>query len=154
MFRICKSPKKIVEELLDKAIEDGECWLCHLAPNAKGYSNVTVGGRTGDKWRVHRLVYTIINGPIPDGQIILHKCDTPRCIRPDHLTCGTHAENIQDMINKGRSKLANPRTDHVHREQILALHKQGLDRFTIARQLFVSPSTVWNYVSPRGPYYG
>lgn len=140
------------EWLIKNAIVNGDCWECHLAPVPKGYCYTQVGGREGIKWRVHRLIWTVINGPIPEGKIILHTCDNRKCIRHDHLVCGTEADNTEDMMSKGRGKNI-PRTDHIHRERITQLHKDGLSRLEIAEKLMISASTVWNYVSPRGPYY-
>jgi hypothetical protein len=51
---------------------------------------------------VHRLVWSIANGEIPDNMKICHKCDNPSCININHLFMGTQKENIQDAITKGR----------------------------------------------------
>lgn len=50
----------------------------------------------------HRVSWIIENGPIQDGMFVCHKCDNPRCVRPDHLFLGTAADNVHDMIEKGR----------------------------------------------------
>lgn len=50
----------------------------------------------------HRLVWKFVNGEIPDGKIIMHKCDVPSCINPSHLCLGTHAENAADKVAKMR----------------------------------------------------
>ena len=54
----------------------------------------------------HRLAYTLAVGPIPPGAILLHSCDTPACVRPDHLRPGTRRENSQDMISRGRRPIS------------------------------------------------
>lgn len=51
---------------------------------------------------VHRYSYTMNVGPIAKGLFVCHKCDTPLCVRPDHLFLGSQQENLDDMARKGR----------------------------------------------------
>jgi hypothetical protein len=139
------------KELLSKATKVGDCWLCHLAPSTKGYCNVSFGRAV--KIQAGRVVLFAIEPDMPHELLALHTCDNRRCIRPDHLFSGTAQNNTDDMIAKGRDKLVQPRTDHRYRDDILKLQAEGLNRFEIAEKLFISPNTVWNYISPRGPYY-
>ena|SRR5215475_4242906 len=53
-------------------------------------------------WRAPRFIWTQLHGPIPKGQSVLHKCDNPPCINPDHLWLGTQSENLHDAFVKGR----------------------------------------------------
>ena len=77
-----------------------DCWECvsHTKDKA-GYPVIT---RMGRFWRLSRYIYTISKGEIPDGLLILHACDNPKCMNPDHLSAGTSAENSRDMTQKGR----------------------------------------------------
>ena len=72
-----------------------------------GYLSVSVNGK---KFKVHRLVAMLFHGlNIQDTRsIVLHKCDNPKCINPEHLKIGTQKDNIQDCIAKNRFK-APPR---------------------------------------------
>lgn len=71
------------------------CWEWVGNKNYSGYG-------TYNKQRAHRLVYKLLNGEIPNGMHILHKCDNRACVRPEHLYAGTHTDNMKDKVNKGR----------------------------------------------------
>lgn len=58
------------------------------------------------------------HGPIPDGQIVLHKCDVPGCVNPDHLEAGTHAENMLQMVLRGRGKAGHDAAPYPTNEEI------------------------------------
>lgn len=60
-----------------------------------------------DSFLAHRISYMMSRNDyeLPEGMVVMHSCDNRKCVNPDHLTLGTHKENLQDMINKSR---ANP----------------------------------------------
>jgi len=75
------------------------CWDCGGTRNRFGYGVITFGGKLR---RVHRLAYETWVGPIPEGQVVRHKCDNPPCINPEHLETGTHQDNMDDKMERGR----------------------------------------------------
>lgn len=64
-----------------------------------GYGRISYRGK---QWRAHRLAYTLLWAQIPAGLDLMHSCDNPLCINPNHLRPGTHAENIAEAYQKGR----------------------------------------------------
>lgn len=72
------------------------CWLWTGSLLNYGYGAFSPGGRA------HRFAYSAFKGPIPEGVFVLHRCDVPSCVNPDHLFLGTRADNVADMMQKGR----------------------------------------------------
>lgn len=89
-----------IQRLFAKIKKTESCWLWLGRPGPGGYGRIMVRRK---KWQAHRLLWTVVNGMIPAGLFVLHKCDNASCVRPDHLFLGTQKENLHDMSNKGRS---------------------------------------------------
>ncbi len=79
------------------------CWLWIGGWSRKGYGRTTGNGLSV---LAHRIFYSAHVGPIPDGMMVCHKCDTPACCNPAHLFLGTAADNNDDMVAKKRSRAA------------------------------------------------
>ena len=81
---------------------DTTCWIWIGAHRHKlGYG----GFWNGKKWDyAHRVSYELFKEPIPNGYEVIHTCDNPFCVNPDHLLAGTHTDNMVDAKTKGRIK--------------------------------------------------
>ncbi len=90
------------ERFWTKVDKTGDCWIW-TAASLGGYGQFgTEHGTSG----AHRFSYGLANGPIPSGLNVCHSCDTPLCVKPDHLFVGTQQENVIDSYDKGRHKMS------------------------------------------------
>lgn len=99
-------PAKLTPEKFWSMCEKREnsCWEWTRCLHKDGYGQLSYHRKF---WLAHRLAWHLARGPIPKGICVCHKCDNPKCINPDHLFIGSHAENMSDMKNKGRRKNIN-----------------------------------------------
>ena len=98
----------IRDRFFSKVEKTKSCWLWVGAKTGNGYGAIKVNGKMRP---AHRVSYELHLGPIPDGLIVLHKCDNPGCVRPMHLRAGTHKDNTADMIRKNRQGVIDYRSE-------------------------------------------
>jgi hypothetical protein len=134
-----------IERLESKFIPEPNsgCWLWTGWLFATGYGGFDYEGRT---CLAHRASWLLHRGDIPDGIQVLHRCDNPCCVNPEHLFLGTPADNMQDKIGKGRhSRRHGERnamatlTDEVVRNIRAAVGTQR----AVAARFGVSGAAVW-----------
>lgn len=94
--------------LIDKTIPVPESgcmlWEGFWHPRS-GYGRAYNRGNSPTYAQAHRAVWEEINGPIPEGMKLLHRCDTPPCCNPQHLFLGTQTDNMRDMAAKKRGNM-------------------------------------------------
>jgi hypothetical protein len=99
------------------------CWLWPGAAHDVGYGRVWFDGRVRP---VHRVAWALTKGEPPAHLCVCHRCDTPACANPAHLFLGTHKENAEDKVRKGRHRFvalrgADHPTIHTTVEEALAI---------------------------------
>jgi HNH endonuclease len=118
------------------------CWLW-MAATTKGYGTFALASK---QVQAHRIAYQITNGPIPDRMLVLHTCDTPACVNPNHLVIGTQSDNIKDMWERGRARGGQGNTQghpqptlrKLTMEQVRAIRASDRSISALARQYGVA----------------
>ena len=89
----------IKEKLNERFILKGSCWEYAGSKDNCGYGRIYLEGKNHT---AHTVAYSVFKGVIPKGLHVLHSCDNPCCINPDHLSLGTHQENMKHKSLRGR----------------------------------------------------
>lgn len=141
-------------ERIDNAIDrTGDCWIWTKSRDKNGYgkTSITSDGVTRHV-RAHRVLWELVNGPIPEGKMVCHRCDNPPCVNPDHLFLGDALSNMRDKIAKGRAtysiheehpmrKLDWPAVEAIRNKYLLGHSRQAL-----AEEYGISAGHVWSIV--------
>lgn len=117
------------------------CLLWLGAVHCNGYGQYTHKRRS---YLAHRLAWQEANGrPVPAGMLVCHKCDVRLCVNPDHLFLGTHAENIADMVAKGRQGRGSRHSQaKLTVSQVLAIRADGRSQRAIAMDYGVTQTQI------------
>lgn len=129
--------------------ELGPCWLWTASVTAQGYGQIAAQHESpGYRMRTahHAAIFVTTGAWPPAGAVVLHRCDTKRCVRFSHLRIGTHAENVADKVAKGRqlrgSAIVGSRLTAAQVRRIRAAITLGQTDAAIARAEGLSPSHV------------
>lgn len=119
----------------------GRCWTW-TGRTARGYGQIRVSFRPDRCIYAHRLSWKLHFNILPKDLFVLHRCDNRKCVNPDHLFLGTHADNMADMAAKGRGvrPVLRPaaKLSLAQVENIKVLHAGGLTQRSLAKQFGVS----------------
>lgn len=97
-----KTPDERFESKIDKT---GSCWMWTGwvgGPAGKQYGYIRINGK---RLRAHKYAYMKAYATDPGGLLVCHICDVKTCVNPEHLFLGTHQDNVDDMIKKGRKRI-------------------------------------------------
>jgi len=136
------------ERFWEKVSKTDTCWLWTAGTTKSGYGSIRINGAAK---RAHRVAYEMLVGPIPEGAVLLHSCDTPACVNPAHLSIGSQKENIHDAIEKGRHCHGEKHWNYKISPQIIkdiqSAHVGGATGRAIAKHFAISESLVSKILS-------
>jgi HNH endonuclease len=129
------------------------CWLWTAAALQSGYGILCLDLAIPPKNKerlAHRISWILKNGEIPSGMHVLHRCDMPCCVNPDHLFLGTSKDNTHDQMKKQRMPLGEGRRfAKLHEEAVRQIRTSDKSDIALAKQFGVSDSAVWMVRSGR-----
>lgn len=129
-----------------KVEKSKSCWIW-TAGTIDGYGQFSFPAGQ----RAHRYSWELHNGPVPERLCVLHRCDNPPCVNPDHLFLGTREENLEDMTAKGRrargSVNGNSKLTEKKVVKIKKLLSLGVKYKDIAEQFGVAEITIYRISS-------
>ena len=142
-----------LEKFQRKIIRTRGCWEWAGGCFTSGYGSFRLADRRN--LLAHRVAWMIVNGPIPQGKVVRHSCDNPRCVRPDHLLLGTHADNVKDKVDRGRQRGSRGEDHYLHKltaEEVIDIrqrHQRGEQSYLLAQEYHVTSQTLCDVIKRR-----
>ena len=120
-----------------------DCWAWRGTIGAGGYGVVKTSLGTE---KAHRLSYRIHFGEIPKGEYVLHSCDNPICVNPNHLRAGSRSDNMQEMWDKGRHPKVPRKLDSETERRVAQRYWETRKPMLVAEEFGISRSLVYSCV--------
>jgi len=152
---IARDPDGVRSYILDRTeiYRMSGCWVWQRSKHRQGYGFMGCGGAT--QTLAHIAAYEAFVGPVPDGLLLRHKCDNTSCCNPAHLETGTQADNMRDMIERGRGVFVKGEKSgmaKLNNHQVIVIRElraEGLKQREIAMVVGCSRSAVSNVLNGR-----
>lgn len=132
--------------LLERVVKSGDCWVVKTASGEvkDRHAVIQIGNNCVG---AHRLSYQLFCGPIPPGMYVCHTCDVKPCVNPTHLFVGTHRDNVDDMVRKGRQARGDGHGSRLHPERVARGENQGLSKldWNSVREIRRLRTAGWTY---------
>lgn len=153
--RPCRSTNEaipMIDRFWAKVQKTDGCWEWTNAKNPKGYGVFCVDKKTNNNEQAHRVSYRLHYGEIPDLLKVLHRCDNPSCVRPDHLFLGTDGDNMRDKVAKDRqhkgekspiSKLTNAQVIEIRKRHAVG----DISQSQLAREYGICHQTMGSLIN-------
>jgi len=144
----------VLERFWSKVNKTDGCWLWTASRKyGRLYGQFTHLNKKLVHISAHRFAWMLMNGPIPDGKWVLHKCDVPHCVNPSHLYLGDRKQNMKDMVDRDRSpygeRCGTAQLNQDQVVQILILNQKGMSQHKLAKHFKISRSAISHIIGGR-----
>ncbi len=123
-------------------VDDNGCWIWEGALLRGGYGGINVSKKSH---QVHRYMWELVNGEIPKGMLVCHKCDNPPCCNPSHLFLGSHKTNAEDKVSKNRQSRGESNKSKLTLEEVKKIKEMlesGVSHRGIAAEFGVGKTAI------------
>ena len=148
-YSLASKAREISDLFWSKVDKQDECWIWIAAINMFGYGHFAIERKI---YKAHRVAYMIKHGDIPDGMYILHSCDNPACVNPEHLRVGTQKDNIMDRTIRGRHNPTSGTKNawaKLTEKDVLQIRGSNLSALELSELYGISRSNIYNILGRR-----